>query len=347
VRLRLLISLAALVAVIVLAGGGLLVYANSRADTIAKGVRIGGVDVGGLTKARAETRLQRVLVGALRRTIVVNHGKQNFTLTVKRAGVRVNIDASVAAALARSRQGSAFSRGLRDITGGTVRANIVPAVTFDHHGVVNFLDRVRKSLNRAPINAKVSISADGLKRVKARVGLKLRTHRLHQLILAAITDPTVRPRFVATTIHTQPKVRTAATEKQFATALIVNRSKFTLTLYKHFKLVKRYVVSIGVQGLETPAGLYHIQNKAVNPGWQVPNSPWAGSLAGTFVPPGPADPIKARWLGIIDGAGIHGVDPSEYGSIGHAGSHGCVRMRIPDVIDLYPRVPVGTPILIA
>jgi lipoprotein-anchoring transpeptidase ErfK/SrfK len=65
------------------------------------------------------------------------------------------------------------------------------------------------------------------------------------------------------------------------------------------------------------------------------------------IPPGPADPIKARWLGIFDGAGIHGIDPSEYGSIGTAGSHGCVRMRIPDVIELYPQVPVGTPVYIA
>jgi lipoprotein-anchoring transpeptidase ErfK/SrfK len=52
-------------------------------------------------------------------------------------------------------------------------------------------------------------------------------------------------------------------------------------------------------------------------------------------------------LGIFNGAGIHGIDPSEYGSIGHAASHGCVRMRIPDVEDLYPRVPVGAPIFIA
>ena len=34
-------------------------------------------------------------------------------------------------------------------------------------------------------------------------------------------------------------------------------------------------------------------------------------------------------------------------SIGTAASHGCVRMRIPDVIDLYDQVPVGAPIYIA
>jgi lipoprotein-anchoring transpeptidase ErfK/SrfK len=76
----------------------------------------------------------------------------------------------------------------------------------------------------------------------------------------------------------------------------------------------------------------------------VPNSAWAGALAGKLIPPGPDDPIKARWMGIFDGAGIHGTD--EVSSIGHAFSHGCVRMLIPDVIDLYDRVSVGTPVYI-
>jgi len=40
----------------------------------------------------------------------------------------------------------------------------------------------------------------------------------------------------------------------------------------------------------------------------------------------------------------HGTDETD--SIGHAFSHGCVRMLIPDVIDLYNRVQVGTPVYI-
>ncbi len=36
-----------------------------------------------------------------------------------------------------------------------------------------------------------------------------------------------------------------------------------------------------------------------------------------------------------------------YGSIGTDASHGCVRMRIPDVISLYARAPVGTPVHVA
>ena len=90
-----------------------------------------------------------------------------------------------------------------------------------------------------------------------------------------------------------------------------------------------------------------MQWKETNPSWHVPNSPWAGALAGKTIPPGPDDPIKARWMAFNGGAGIHGIDPSEYGSIGHDASHGCVRMRIPDVISLYAHTPVHTPVYVA
>jgi lipoprotein-anchoring transpeptidase ErfK/SrfK len=83
---------------------------------------------------------------------------------------------------------------------------------------------------------------------------------------------------------------------------------------------------------------------AENPSWHVPDSDWAGDLAGEVIPPGPENPIKARWMGIYDGAGIHGTDAVN--SIGTNASHGCIRMRIPDVEELYDRVKVGTPVYI-
>ena len=136
--------------------------------------------------------------------------------------------------------------------------------------------------------------------------------------------------------------------ESYNTLLIIDRANFQLKLFKQLKPVKTYDIAVGMVGLETPAGVYHIQNKAVNPAWTMPNSSWvAPADRGKVVPGGtPENPLKARWLGIFNGAGIHGIDPSEYGTIGHAASHGCVRMRIPDVEDLYPRVPVGAPIYI-
>ena len=45
-------------------------------------------------------------------------------------------------------------------------------------------------------------------------------------------------------------------------------------------------------------------------------------------------------MGIFDGAGIHGTDETSARS-GTAASHGCIRMAIPDVEELYDRVAVG------
>jgi lipoprotein-anchoring transpeptidase ErfK/SrfK len=144
---------------------------------------------------------------------------------------------------------------------------------------------------------------------------------------------------------TRPKVTEAQLAKKFPVLLVADRNNFHLLLYKRLKLAKTYTVAVGAVGFDTPAGLYHIQNKAVDPAWSVPRSAWAGSLAGTVVPGGsPENPLKARWLGIFNGAGIHGTD--ETYSLGHAASHGCIRMGISDVIELYDQVPVGTPIYI-
>jgi lipoprotein-anchoring transpeptidase ErfK/SrfK len=79
--------------------------------------------------------------------------------------------------------------------------------------------------------------------------------------------------------------------------------------------------------------------------WTAPNSPWAGELGGSRIPGGsPANPLRARWMGITGGVGIHGT--GQDWSIGRAVSHGCIRMHVWDVVDLYRRVPLGTPVLI-
>ncbi|MDX6629022.1 MAG: L,D-transpeptidase ErfK/SrfK, partial [Gaiellales bacterium] len=120
-----------------------------------------------------------------------------------------------------------------------------------------------------------------------------------------------------------------------------------LRFYEHLEPLKSWPIAVGKAGLETPAGLYDVQWKETNPKWRVPNSAWAGDLAGKTIEPGPDNPIKARWMAFNGGAGIHGIDPSAYSSIGTDASHGCVRMRIPDVISLYARSPVGTPVYVA
>jgi lipoprotein-anchoring transpeptidase ErfK/SrfK len=150
-----------------------------------------------------------------------------------------------------------------------------------------------------------------------------------------------------TMVPVAPMVTTQQLAERTPAFIVIDRKAHVLRFYEHLKPSRSWPIAVGRAGLETPAGLYDIQWKETNPKWRVPNSEWAGDLAGTTIPPGPDNPIKARWMAFNGGAGIHGIDPSSYSSIGTDASHGCVRMRIPDVISLYARAPVGTPVYVA
>jgi lipoprotein-anchoring transpeptidase ErfK/SrfK len=347
-RSRRVVIAAVVLVVLVLAGlaGGMVAYDNARADKIGTGVRVGGISLQGLTAAQARAKLDRLIVQPLERPIVVHHDRSTWQLGAREARIDVDVDAIVRHAMARSRDGDIFSRTVRNLTGKSLNADLEPTVRFEDRAVIRMLDKIRKAIDRRPVDATAKLDAAGIHTTDSRIGLAVRASQLHRQIRRAIVSTTADRTFVARTRKLQPKVTTKDVEQRLGTAIVVNRGAFKLTLYKRLKPVKTYSIAVGQVGLETPAGLYHIQNKAVNPAWSVPNSPWAGSLAGQVIPGGaPNNPLKARWMGIFAGAGIHGTD--DIGSIGSAASHGCIRMRIPDVIELYDKVPVGAPVYIA
>jgi lipoprotein-anchoring transpeptidase ErfK/SrfK len=348
VRSKGLIGVGATLAVLCVLAGAVYAYDHGRRDRIAKGIRVGGIDIGGLTRPAAQRKLEARLLGALHEPIVVHHGRKTVKLGPSEARIAADISGMVDEAVVRSRDGNVFSRTIRGLTGGTVRDDVEPRVSYSKQAVVRLIDRVRRAVDRDAVDAKVVFHPGGFVKADSKDGLAVNATRLHEEIDAAIISPSAKRTFVAHTHHTVPKVTTAALAKTYDTLLIIDRSHFQLKLFKQLKPVKTYNIAVGMVGLETPAGVYHIQNKAVNPAWTMPNSDWvAAKDRGKVVPGGtPENPLKSRWLGIFNGAGIHGIDPSEYGSIGHAASHGCVRMRIPDVEDLYPRVPVGAPVYI-
>jgi lipoprotein-anchoring transpeptidase ErfK/SrfK len=345
VRHRSFIAVASLVAALAAVAIAVLVLDARAKDHIAKGVKVGGVDVGGLTPAQARARLHERLLAPLKAPIKVHHGTKTWSLSAEKARISADVDGMVDAAMARSREGNPFGRAFRQATGGSINASMPAEVSFSRAAVHELVGRVENSVNRQPVDASISYHATGLDTVASKSGLAVRAQALEDQIDAAVARPNAPRAFVARTKKIHPKVTTSQLAGKYPAIIIVDRSGFTLRLYKHLKLEKTYPIAVGMQGLETPAGLYSIQDKQVNPSWHVPNSAWAGSLAGRVIPPGPQDPIKARWMGVNGGAGIHGTD--EDGSIGSAASHGCIRMHIPDVIDLYDRVSVGSPVFIA
>ena len=119
-----------LIGVLVLGAGALYAYDNGHRDKIAKGVDVAGIDVGGLSAAQARARLQREYLPRFEQPVVVRFHAHRFKLSPRAAGVTVDVNAAVDEALARSRDGSIFTRVSRALTGGSVDADIQPQVTY-------------------------------------------------------------------------------------------------------------------------------------------------------------------------------------------------------------------------
>jgi lipoprotein-anchoring transpeptidase ErfK/SrfK len=304
-------------------------------ERIAVGLSSAGVDLSGLTVEEAAARLDATLGPRLAADLVVSAGRRVFTLPVARA--RLKLD-SVRTAK------RALYAGRRQAPGAPPLA-VAPALGHARLPVRAFAARVDRAVSRAPRNATLRIGLRRMHVTRARTGLDLDERGLAARIDAALDDPAA-PRVVRGVRRTvYPPVNVNDLRRTYGTVVTVDRRTFRLRLFKRLRFAKSYRIAVGMAGYETPAGLFRVQSRQVNPAWHAPNRPWAGSLAGRTVPGGaPNNPLKARWLGLAGGVGIHGT--GEPMSIGSRASHGCIRMRVSDVIDLYRRVPLGTPVLV-
>lgn len=317
---------------------------QSQNDKIAKGVSIGGVDVSGLTRGEATTKINSEIQETVQQPLKLSYDGKTRTLKPAKSLVKVDVSGMVSDAVERSNSGLFVTNAAKTVAGSN-RGILIPTnITYSKRGVDRFVYSARKSYRRDPVDASIHYSAKSIGEVDSRPGLSVKAKQLKSEIISRLQHPTESRRIKVPVRETQAKVTRDQLASKYGTIILVDREGFKLRLFKKLKLFKTYGIAVGQAGLETPAGLYNINDKQTNPSWHVPNSAWAGDLAGKTIPPGPDNPIQARWLGIYDGVGIHGTtDP---GSIGSAASHGCIRMIPAQVIDLYDRVPMGTPVYI-
>lgn len=333
--------------VVFLLGGAVAAYAydGARKARVADGVTVAGVDLGNMTREEATAALRNQVLAPQRKPVTVKFRKETFRLSAGDLKIHADVDAAIDRAFEESRSGALPVRVLREVTGGEVNAAIPVDVVYSQRAVNRFVKQVADGILKDPVDASVAAGPASLSVVKAENGYKLRDNLLERQLTSLLDNGRGSRTLVAKVNVTKPTVTTAEVASKYPTYITVDHSTFQLKLWKNLKLAKTYSVALGAEGYGTPVGLYDIQSKQVDPVWTVPNSDWAGDMAGQVVPGGsPENPLKARWLGVNGSVGIHGT--SESGSLGSAASHGCIRMGVDDVIDLYDRVDVGTPIYI-
>jgi lipoprotein-anchoring transpeptidase ErfK/SrfK len=303
--------------------------AAARPTQVRAGVSAAGVDLSGLDVPTAAAKLDAELAPRLAGDLLIGVAGRPWPL--KMADAKLKLD-SVRTA----------KRALYAKAGVT---QVAPAITHSRAAVRTFVEGIAKEVGKPARDARIKITLRHIFRERSRYGRKLDVDAARKAIDAALDDPAA-PRVLHQKLtRVRAKVNANDLARVYNSVITIDRAHFKLRLFKALKFRKSYGVAVGQPAYPTPTGRFAITSKQVNPVWSVPNSPWAGELQGTTVEGGSAaNPLKARWMGIANGVGIHGT--GEDYSIGTRASHGCIRMYVADVIDLFKRVPVGTPVLI-
>ena len=96
-------------------------------------------------------------------------------------------------------------------------------------------------------------------------------------------------------------------------------------------VIARFAVAVGAADSPSPVGQFRIVNRVSNPTYYHP---------GSVIPGGKDNPVGTRWVGLSQkGYGIHGTNVPR--SIGHAASHGCIRLRNRDMERLFSLLRIG------
>jgi lipoprotein-anchoring transpeptidase ErfK/SrfK len=290
---------------------------------------VGSVDLYGMTLDEARATISREASVTLLPPLRVKSAGKYFSLEASKCLV-LDVDSMLARACTPT----------VDTTITLSRSCVVSAAP-----VAAFTKRVAKGIYRSKRNAYYYVNKyQHLKWKKAVYGRSLypnaAVYRVTRELAAEAASGTVRPTLTLGYKTYTPTI----TDKKLGRAILVDLSQRKLRLFDHSDMIKKVGVCIGMPGHRTPRGTFKIIAKAKNPAWYNPGSDWAANMP-SYIPPGTHNPLGVRALYLnVPGIRIHGTYKTW--SIGHAESHGCMRVANSQIVKLYPLVPVGTKVFI-
>ncbi len=187
-----------------------------------------------------------------------------------------------------------------------------------------------------------------LKTIKA--GDQLRVPNVEPFELASVKD--IKPGSevssqAANEVEEQPDAQGGNPDQNrnpSATVVIkIDTKTNTLEVRGGEKLIAAYPVTVGSAQTASPIGEWKVRGITKMPTFRYDKEMLKhGQRSGNFylLPPGPRNPVGVMWIALNKkGIGIHGTN--EPGSIGHAASHGCIRLANWDVVRLATKIKSG------
>lgn len=309
------------------------------------GVSVAGRDLGNLTEAQAREAIEGAVSSPMLRALSVTGDNKTWTLDPE-GMVSIDVDAMLDKAYSTRRAATLVSRLDSQFRGTPLTYEIKPEFAVDKNALAQWVAGVATEIDRKPINATRKIVKYKFKITHevygAQVDQPLSVEKIAEALSAEAALKAAPRTAELAVVPLKPKVLAS----KFKTAIIVSLSQTKIRLYKGDKLIKTYLCAPGRPAFPTPTGDFKIVTKLRNAPWYNPGSDWAKSMP-PVIPAGPNNPMGVTKIGIdYSGVFFHGIPPSEFSSIGTHASHGCMRMMPSEVLDLFGRVKVGTPVFI-
>jgi L,D-transpeptidase ErfK/SrfK len=124
----------------------------------------------------------------------------------------------------------------------------------------------------------------------------------------------------------------APARAQLPTEIVVNIPAGRLDVLQGGERIRSYPVSVGTRGHATPTGQAAIRRVVWNPTWTPPDAAWARDERPAG--PGPNNPMGRVKLHLFEDYYVHGTPARNERFLGRPASHGCIRMRNEDVLEL-------------
>jgi murein L,D-transpeptidase YcbB/YkuD len=121
-------------------------------------------------------------------------------------------------------------------------------------------------------------------------------------------------------------------QAQLPMEIVVNIPAGRLDVMEGGERIRSYPVSVGTAGHATPTGAAGIQRMVWNPSWTPPDSEWARDERPAG--PGPNNPMGRVKMHLFQDYYVHGTPARNERFLGRPASHGCIRMRNADVMEL-------------
>ncbi|MHB1002178.1 MAG: VanW family protein [Armatimonadota bacterium] len=179
--------------------------ALSSGDTIYQGVKVGGVDVGGLTVDEAHNKLSTKVAELESVKVTLVYSKNSQVCTMSDLGASADIESSINTAYQVGRDGNIIERIVEVATLWNRSVDVPVAYVFDEGTAKSFLGTLASKINRAPQDAGITVSGKSISITPERAGVNLDIGKSIDRIASAVTSGSMKVNLVV--IVTEPDIK--------------------------------------------------------------------------------------------------------------------------------------------